>query len=51
MATKDQISKDLIEIINDDPIQLETIINELILKLNEIQLNEIEDLIVNQFSF
>ena len=51
MATKDQISKDLIEIINDDPTQLKTIINELILKLNQIQLNQIEDLIVNHFSF
>ncbi len=50
MTTRKTISENLIEIIADYPNQLETIIDELTLKLNQDQLNQIEDLIVNHYN-
>ena len=50
MTTRKTISKNLIEIIADYPNQLETIIDELTFKLNQDQLNQIEDLIVNHYN-
>ena len=51
MTTSKTISKTLIEIIADYPNQLETIIDELTSKLNQDQLNQIEDLIVNHYNY
>ena len=47
MITRKDIASNLIGIIGDYPDQLVPIIDELTYKLNQNQLEEIEDLIVN----
>ena len=49
MTTRKEIANNLVEIIGDYPDQLVPIIDELTFKLNQQQLDEIEDLIVNQY--
>ena len=49
MTTRKEIASNLVEIIGDYPDQLVPIIDELTFKLNQQQLDEIEDLIVNQY--
>tara|TARA_B100001113_G_C21083824_1_gene611144 strand:- start:754 stop:918 length:165 start_codon:yes stop_codon:yes gene_type:complete len=50
MTTRKTISKNLIEIIADYPDQLQVIIDELTFKLDQNQLDQIEDLIVNNYN-
>tara|TARA_R100001443_G_scaffold5279_1_gene14068 strand:+ start:1543 stop:1701 length:159 start_codon:yes stop_codon:yes gene_type:complete len=50
MTSKHTIKNNLIEIINEDPNKLETIIDEIVSKLDTNQLNQIEDLITNTYS-
>ena len=47
--TRKDVASDLIDIIADYPDQLVPIIDELTYKLNQTQLEEIEDLIVNHY--
>jgi len=47
--TRKDVASNLIEIIADYPDQLVPIIDELTYKLNQTQLEEIEDLIVNHY--
>ena len=47
--TRKDVASNLIDIIADYPDQLVPIIDELTLKLNQTQLEEIEDLIVNHY--
>ena len=49
MTTRKEIASNLVEIIGDYPDQLVPIIDELTFKLNQQQLDEIEDLIVNHY--
>ena len=47
--TRKDVASNLIDIIADYPDQLVPIIDELTFKLNQNQLEEIEDLIVNHY--
>ena len=47
--TRKDVASNLVEIIADYPDQLVPIIDELTFKLNQNQLEEIEDLITNQY--
>ena len=47
--TRKDVASNLIDIIADYPDQLVPIIDELTFKLNQTQLEEIEDLIVNHY--
>ena len=47
--TRKDVASNLVEIIADYPDQLVPIIDELTFKLNQNQLEEIEDLIVNHY--
>ena len=47
--TRKDVASNLVEIIADYPDQLVPIIDELTYKLNQNQLEEIEDLIVNHY--
>jgi len=47
--TRKDVASNLVEIIADYPDQLVPIIDELTYKLNQTQLEEIEDLIVNHY--
>ena len=47
--TRKDVASNLVEIIADYPDQLVPIIDELTFKLNQTQLEEIEDLIVNHY--
>ena len=47
--TRKDVASNLIDIIADYPAQLVPIIDELTYKLNQTQLEEIEDLIVNHY--
>ena len=47
--TRKDVASNLIDIIADYPDQLVPIIDELTYKLNQTQLEEIEDLIVNHY--
>ncbi len=49
MITRKNVASNLVEIIADYPDQLVPIIDELTYKLNQNQLEEIEDLIVNHY--
>ena len=49
MITRKDVASNLVEIIADYPDQLVPIIDELTFKLNQNQLEEIEDLIVNHY--
>ena len=49
MITRKNVASNLIGIIGDYPDQLVPIIDELTYKLNQNQLEEIEDLIVNHY--
>tara|TARA_B100000427_G_scaffold7973_1_gene7186 strand:- start:950 stop:1111 length:162 start_codon:yes stop_codon:yes gene_type:complete len=49
MITRKDVASNLIDIIADYPDQLVPIIDELTYKLNQTQLEEIEDLIVNHY--
>ena len=50
MPSKHTIQNNLIEIIKEDPKKLETIIDEIVSKLDRNQLDQIEDLITNTYS-
>ena len=50
MTNKHTIKNNLIEIINEDPNELVTIIDEIVSKLDRNQLDQIEDLITNNYS-
>ena len=43
------IGNNLMEVVDDYPDQLRVVIDELVSHLNHIQLDEIEDLIVNNY--
>ena len=47
--TRKNVASTLVEVISDYPDQLVPIIDELTYKLNQNQLEEIEDLIVNHY--
>jgi len=49
LQQREVIATNLLSIISDYPDQLRVIIDELTYKLNDKQLDEIEDLIVNQY--
>ena len=49
MITRKNVASTLVEVIADYPDQLVPIIDELTYKLNQNQLEEIEDLIVNHY--
>ena len=49
MITRKNVASTLVEVIADYPDQLVPIIDELTFKLNQTQLEEIEDLIVNHY--
>ena len=49
MITRKNVASTLVEVISDYPDQLVPIIDELTYKLNQTQLEEIEDLIVNHY--
>ena len=49
MITRKNVASTLVEVIADYPDQLVPIIDELTYKLNQTQLEEIEDLIVNHY--
>ena len=49
MITRKNVASNLVEVISDYPDQLVPIIDELTYKLNQNQLEEIEDLIVNHY--
>ena len=44
------IGNDLMDVVDDNPDQIRDIIDELVSLLNDSQLDEIEDLIVNNYS-
>ena len=50
MTSKHTIQNNLIKIIKEDPKELETIIDEIVSKLDRNQLDQIEDLITNTYS-
>ena len=49
MSKQTEIFTDLMLIIEDNPLELDLIIHTLISLLNDKQLDEVEDLIVNQY--